>query len=157
MGERKLVIKGKRRWVDDNEEDSWGEGLNICLPVLGPFVTPFYTSKFPSHSLNPPRGCGAPRQAELQFPLLRTSNGYEYYRWDSRDFYSGDLPKGTWLKLVLHNFWMLIPHGLSTEAVSHSHVHCVTHLHVLQIWFSINLNCAVVVNTMAFISRKITF
>lgn len=50
-----------------------GEGLNICPSVLGPFVTPFYTSKFPSHSLIPPRGCGALRQAELQFPLLHTS------------------------------------------------------------------------------------
>lgn len=26
MGERELVIKGKRRCVDDNEEDSWGRG-----------------------------------------------------------------------------------------------------------------------------------
>lgn len=43
---------------------------------------------------------------------------------------------------------VLIPHGLTTETVPRSHVHGVTHLHVLQIWFSINLNSAVVVNTM---------
>lgn len=50
----------------------------------------------------------------------------------------------------------LTPHALSTEAVSRSHVHCVTHLQVLQIWFSINLNHAVVVNRSLYPEKSIS-
>lgn len=64
-------------------------------------------------------------------------------------FYSGDLHTLTDRDMIgagSQQFLdVLIPHGLTTETVSHSHVHGMTHLHVLQIWFSINLNSAVVV------------
>lgn len=67
-------------------------------------------------------------------------------------FYNGDLHTLTDRDMIeagsLQFLDVLLPHGLTTETVSRSHVHCVTQLHVLQIWFSINLNCAVVVNTM---------
>lgn len=56
-------------------------------------------------------------------------------RLDSRVFYSGRtniLTERDMFEAVSPQFLnVLIPHGLFTEAVSHSHVSCVTHLNFL--------------------------